>query len=256
MTQLKHSILYLIVSCILFLGMSYFVSVNKELVFCSANSAWISNDFLLSCFTGIFASFMVLIATEVYKFFQIKRSMEQWLFMQMATIYGQLHIAETNIQKLLSSVESVPTNLLHYLSNTIKQLTPGMRAFDYNPLFKTKNEKAINIIIQRLYSAQLSDWESLANDCIYLEIAIGTDKIKEHEKGVFSPVITFSSPNTNRTLVTLLKEIQNIKSQITINITELNAACNDRFHWSEIGSQISTMPTIDTSLESFWARWN
>ncbi len=256
MTQLKHSILYLIVSCILFWGMSYFVSVNKELVFCSANSAWISNDFLLSCFTGIFASFMVLIATEVYKFFQIKRSMEQWLFMQMATIYGQLHIAETNIQKLLSSVESVPTNLLHYLSNTIKQLTPGMRAFDYNPLFKTKNAKAINIIIQRLYSAQLSDWESLANDCIYLEIAIGTDKIKEHEKGVFTPVITFSSPNTNRTLVTLLKEIQNIKSQITINITELNAACNDRFHWSEIGSQISTMPTIDTSLESFWARWN
>lgn len=256
MTQLKHSILYLIVSCILFLGMSYFVSVNKELVFCSANSAWISNDFLLSCFTGIFASFMVLIATEVYKFFQMKKSMEQWLFMQMATIYGQLHIAETNIQNLLSSVDSIPTNLLHYLSNTIKQVTPGMRAFDYNPLFKTKNAKTIIKIIQRLHSSQLVNWESLANDCIYLEIAISTDKINEHQKGVSIPFITFSSPNTNRTLVTLLKEIRHIKSQININITELNAACDNRFNWSEVSSQISSMPAIDTSLESFWARWN
>ncbi|MCX4333599.1 MAG: hypothetical protein OSJ55_01840 [Bacteroidales bacterium] len=89
-----------------------------------------------------------------------------------------------------------------------------------------------------------------------MEIAIGTDKIKEYEKGVFTPVITFESPNTNRTLITLLKEIQNIKSQITINITEFNAVCNDRFRWNEVGSQISSMPTINTSLEDFWERWN
>ena len=256
MTQLKHTIIYMIVFCLIFLGLSYLVSVNIELVFYSANSVWISNDFLLSCFTGIFASFMALITTELYKFFQMKRSMEQWLFMQMATIYGQLHIAETNIRNLLSSKESIPTNLLHYLSNIIKQLTPAMRVVDYNPLFETKNTKAIIKIIKRLHSAQLNNLESLANDCIYLEMAVCTDKIKEHEKGVFTPVITFVSPNTNRTLIALLKEIQNTKSQMTINIAELNAACNDRFKWSEVDSQISAMPTIDTSLEGFWARWN
>lgn len=256
MTQLKHTIFYLLGFCALFLGMSYFVSVNKELVFCSANSAWISNEFLLSCLTGIFASFMVLIATEVYKFFQIQESVERWLFIQMVTLYGQLHIAETSIQNLLSSKEIIPANLLHCLSNTIKQLTPAMRATDYNPLVKTKKTKTIIKIINRLHSAQLGNLEALANDCIYLEIAINTDKIKEHEKGIFSPVITFASPNTNRTLITLLKEIQNVKSQITIDITKLNAACSDRFHWSEVSSQISSTPTIDTSLEGFWARWD
>lgn len=256
MTLLKHTILYLIVLCLLFLVMSYIVSVNKELVFYSSNSAWISNDFLLSCFTGIFASFMVLIATEVYKFFQTKRSMEQWLFMQMVTIYSQLHIAEKNIQNLLSFVESVPTNLLHYLSNTIKQRTPAIRELDYNPLINNKKTKKIIGIIKRLLSSQLNNWDSLANECIYLEIAICTDKIDEHEKGVSSPVITFTSPNTNKTIIALLKEIQYIKTQVATNITELNTACNNRFHWSELEAQISSMPTIDTSLESFWARWN
>lgn len=256
MTQLKHTILYLVTFCILFLVMSYIVSVNKELVFYSSNSAWISNDFLLSCFTGIFASFMVLIVTEVYKFFQTKRSMEQWLFMQMVTIYIQLHIAEKNIQNLSSSVKCVPTNLLHYLSNTINQLTPAIRVFDYNPLINNKKTKKIIGIIKRLLSYQLNNWDSLANECIYLEIAICTDKIDELEKGVDSSVITFASPNTNKTIIALLKEIQYIKSQVATNITELNTACNNRFHWSEVGSQISSMPTIDTSLEGFWARWN
>lgn len=256
MTQLKNTIFYLIGICILFLAMLYFVSVNKELAFYSTNSVWISNDFLLSCFTGIFASFMVLIATEIYKFFQMKKSVEQWLFIQLATLYGQLHIAEKNIQNLLSSKERIPTNLLYSLSNTIKQLTPAMRAFDYNPLFKTKNTKAIIKIIQRLHSAQLNNWDLLASDCIYLEIAIGTDKIDEHNKGIFTPVITFASPNTSKTLIALLKEMQSVKSQTNINITELNAACDDRFHWSEMDNQIASMPTIDTSLEGFWRKWS
>lgn len=41
MTQLKRTIIYMIVFCLIFLGLSYLVSVNKELVFYSANSAWI-----------------------------------------------------------------------------------------------------------------------------------------------------------------------------------------------------------------------
>ena len=43
MTQLKRTIIYMIVFCLIFLGLSYLVSVNRELVFYSANSAWISN---------------------------------------------------------------------------------------------------------------------------------------------------------------------------------------------------------------------
>lgn len=85
---------------------------------------------------------------------------------------------------LLSSRESVPSNLLYLLSYTIKQLTPAIREFDYNPLINNKKTKKIIGIIKRLLSSQLNNWDSLANECIYLEIAICTDKIDEHEKGV------------------------------------------------------------------------
>lgn len=256
MTQFKHTIIYLIGFCLIFLVMSYIVSVNKELAVYSANTVWIPKDFLISCFTGIFASFMVLIATEVYKFFQMKRAMEQWLFEQMATIYGQLHIAEKGIENLLSSDKDVPKNLLHYLSDTIKQVTPRIRTFDYNTLIKRKDTRIIIKIIQRLHSSQLSNLDSLANDCLYLEMAIINDNIKEHENGSFSAIITSGSHNTNKTLKALLKEIQNIKPLMATNLAELNAVCEERFHWSEICSQISSMPTLDTSLEEFWAKWD
>lgn len=61
---------------------------------------------------------------------------------------------------------------------------------------------------------------------------------------------------TNSIRYALLKEIQNLKPQIFTNLAELNAVCDDRFHWSEISSQISSMPTFDTSLENFWAKWD
>ena len=87
-------------------------------------------------------------------------------------------------------------------------------------------------------------------------MAIIADNLNEHGNGVLSPVITSDSSNTNKTLIALLKEIQSIKPLMATNLAELNAACEDRFHWSEVSSQISSMPTVDASLEDFWAKWD
>ena len=119
---------------------------------------------------------------------------------------------------------------------------------------KQKTQRPLSKLLNGYIPSNLiiwSRWQTIAFIWRWPYVQI---RLKEHEKGVFTPVITFVSPNTNRTLIALLKEIQNIKSQMTINIAELNAACNDRFNWSEVDSQLSAMPTIDTSLEGFWAK--
>lgn len=59
----------------------------------------------------------------------------------------------------------------------------------YNPLVKTKKTKTIIKIINRLHSAQLGNLEALANDCIYLEIAIIQIKLKNMKRGYFLPLL-------------------------------------------------------------------
>lgn len=256
MTQLKHTIIYLVILSILCLVISYAISVNMEIGFCVVNSRFISNNFLFTCFSGAFASILVLIVTEIYRFIQTKKSIEQFLFSQLAYIYGQLQAANTNITNFLDNKELVPDNLLSGLSNTIKQITLSLRSLDYNPFFSSNRSLAIKRIIARLFSTEINQLDSLSSDCIYLLIAIRTDKSDALSRGEFNTVITSTAPNTQKTLNVLNKEIIRLTAQILIDLTELNTACDNSFHWNDVEKKLSDIPMPDTSLSAFFSKYN
>lgn len=256
MTQLKHTLFFLIILCLIFLGLSYAISINMEIGFCDVNSAFISNNFLFTCFSGVFASLLVLIVTEAYRFFQTKKAVEQFMFGQLAFIYGQLQIANKNIYNLLSGDKLVTENLLEYLSTSIKQITTSLRPLDYNPIIPNNRARIIKNIVIRLFSTEIPHLDSFAGNCIYLPIAINTDKMESLQNGKSNHVVLSSSPNTNKTLKLLNDEISRLKAQILIDLTELNAVCDNRFHWNDIEHQISHVSTPDSSLTGFWARYD
>ena len=227
-----------------------------EIGFCAVNSAFISNNFLFTCFSGAFASILVLIVTEAYRFIQTKKALEQFMFGQLAFIYGQLQIANTNIHNLLSENKLVAENLLEYLSISIKQITPTLRTLDYNPIISNNRARVVKNIIKRLFSAEIPYLDSLARDCIYLPIAINTDKLEVLQNGESNPVVMSSSPNTNKTLKLLNDDILRLKALILIDLTELNAVFDNRFHWNNIEQQITHVSTPDSSLTGFWARYD
>lgn len=256
MTQLKHTIIFFVILGILCLVISYATFINMETGFHVINSRFLSNNFLFTCFSGAFASIVVVIATEIYHFIQTKKSVEQFLFSQLAFIYGQLQIANVNITNILNSKGLVPDNLLSSLSNTIKQITPSLRSLDYNPFFSYGRSRAIKKILTRLFSTEIIQLDSLASDCIYLPMAICTDKSDVLSKGELNTVITSTSPNTQRVLSVLNNEIIRLKSQILIDLTKLNTACNNSFHWNDIEKKLSDIPIPDTSLSAFFSKDN
>lgn len=255
MTQRKHTIIALGILGIFSLGLAYVISINMEMGFCSINSGLISNNFLFTCFTGAFASILVLIATEIHSFRRACKEFDQFLFSQLVLIYGQLQIADKNITKLLNKTDLVPYNLLSMLSNTINQITPSLRSLDYNKFFNTRKSNIITGIINRLYNTEISQMDELFRNCVYLPMAINTDKLNLLNMGNLNPIITSSSPNTQQVLKALYNEISQLESIILFDITELNAVCNNRFHWNEIEKAISNVPTIDNSLEEFISKY-
>lgn len=254
MTNLKKTIYYLIGLSIIFLLLSYVVSVNKELAFLTTNSPWISNDYLFTCFSGAFASIIVLIATEVYKYIQVKKGIEQFLFTQLAFLYGQLQIADRNINKLLSKDEEVACNLFNYLTFYLQQILPQLRTIDYNPIIKTTQTSVIEQVVVRLFSEQITNLDTLGRECIYLPIAINTDKIEYLQEGINNPIVRTSSPKTNKVLIALQKIIRENMSQLQMDISEINAVCNNRFHWAETERNMSNVSVTDISIESFLER--
>lgn len=127
-----------------------------EIGFYTINSSLVSNNFFFTCFSGAFASILVLLATEIYRFIQVKKDFEQFLFSQLAFIYGQLQIAENSISKLLNKKELIPNNLLTQLSHTLSQITLSLRSLDYNTFISTKKSRIISGIIARLFATEIS----------------------------------------------------------------------------------------------------
>lgn len=53
---------------IIFLVITYLITVNIESRFISLNTIWISNNFLLTVFGGVFASTLVVLFCEINKY--------------------------------------------------------------------------------------------------------------------------------------------------------------------------------------------
>ena len=87
-------------------------------------------------------------------------------------------------------------------------------------------------------------------------MAIHTDKLDASSKGEFKTVITSTSPNTQKTLDILNKEIIRLISQILIDLTELNTACDNYFHWNDVEEKLSDVPMPDTSVSAFFSEYD
>lgn len=254
MTQIKQTIIFLAILGVVFLGIAYAISVNMEIGFWSINSNYISNNFLFTCFSGAFASVIVVFITEIYRYRKKRRDFEDFLFSQLVCLYGQLQIAHNNITKFLNNRELIPNNLLNQLAYTINSTTPTLRSLDYNKFVSTKKTRTINGIVSRLISTEVSQMEELSRECIYLSIAIATDKMDILNRGISNPAITAESPNTQKVLKVLLKDISRMESIISFDITELNTVCDNHFHWKNLESALSNIPYTESSLKAFFSK--
>jgi len=52
------------------------------------------------------------------------------------------------------------------------------------------------------------------------------------------------------------KEIIRLTSQILIDLTELNTACDNFFHWNDVEKKLSDVPMPDTSLSAFFSKYD
>lgn len=250
MTQIKKSILILFIICLVSFILSYAFSVNMENHYLIINSQWISNEFAFACICGIFASTIILLATEIIKYVQEKKTVEHFTFNQMVMIYGELQNIRRTILKYLQSNDKVPENLMFHTSAVLGNCLNMLRPTDYNPINNYRNKK--KTIITTVSTDLVSKLQKLCFNFNFVHTAVLTDQIMFNEERMKDPTAESSYRNTKRTLNILIKEIDNISRDVYKDITDLDKACNNRFKWTDIESQISNIQDIDTSLQNFY----
>ena len=231
--SIKKLIPIVIVSWLL----TYVISLNMEIGFMHICSDWISNSFLFTIFSGIFASTLVVLICEVYKYFDMKNRIENALYVQFAFLYGQLLIIRNNIGRSLHNPNELLTDKL-LQSQTLNSLTAlnNIRGLEY---CSYRGNSSIERNLNSFMNKGASKLESFLMDCRVLDLAISEDKIKLMQMGVPNPVITSMSEKSHEVLVILNKQIDGYINDIDSMLIEIEKACNDRFKWLEYRNAMS-----------------
>ena len=224
---------------IVFLILTYVATVNAEAHFVVLDSVWISNNFLITLFGGVFASMLVVLLCEIQKYLSSKRRTEQYLFYQSLYLYQALVQARIFIEDYLSHEEWIlPDNLFDESVRKIQCQLNAIQTTDY-VTFK-HDEDSLMVKHGRFCDEILPKLQPILQCGNHLRISINEAKIDYLQKQIDTPMNTFrnllitskTSP-VNKVLQEEKKNISSCEVMVDDYITTVDKYCNKTFKWAE-----------------------
>lgn len=126
------NIKFLTLLSVVFLLVTYSISLNDENRWIILNTPWLSNSFAFAIAGGTFASSLVVLACELQKYQSIKRQTEDYIFRQLFSLYAQVTIIHYNTKRQLNDISTpVPNNLIDKISNRGKMVLTSLSSIEY-----------------------------------------------------------------------------------------------------------------------------
>ena len=230
--------------CIVFLVLTYAVTVNSEGNFITVDSVWISNSFLITLFGGVFASMLVVVLCEMQKYWNSKTNTEQFLFYQSFYLYQALMQMKTIIEDYLNHNEwRISENLLDESVRMIQSEMNALQVTDY-ATFK-HDENTLMVEHGKFRIETLPRIQPLMQSGVRLKLAINeTDmeylqnQLTTHTYSGASRKITAKSPKVAQMLNNELDTISSAIALVDNYISILNNHCNNRYKWNDVKSKL------------------
>lgn len=231
-----------------FLILTYIFSVVKF------TWRFLSSDFLVVAFGGLFASFGVMLLAEIKKYFINKRSAEDMLYFTLLRLYTELIVEAKNAEVYLNNQDSmVPDNLFKDRVPQISGYIYSLRNIDYAPFRKNKIESQWTEYRMKELP-NLNDHVIICNTHLFL--AINQEKMKALDRGLahYHPIgkdhdvnVTLKKTHADaiaRTLV--IEKMQDV----------LFSAYSNRYMWEKEKERLQSLeiglPTENPNLKAFF----
>lgn len=158
------------ISSVVFMLITYLITVNMEIQFFTLNTVWFSNNFALTSCGGIFASFFVVFLCEVQKYLSMKSSVEAYLFYHATYLYAALFYMQQNIREYRENKEYiVPDNFLDMRIAMVQTELSLLQSTDYCT-FKAHNK--LVSVHRKFCSEGAVKITTVINDCNFWRSAL------------------------------------------------------------------------------------
>ena len=222
--------------CLVFIILTYIVTLNIEVGFFQPNLDWMSNNFALTVCGGTFTSLLVVFLCEVQKYWSNKLSCENYLYVQAIYLYGVLYYMSRNIDEYIANPrEIVPENLLDERILIIRNQTMAIRNVDYITFYKN------NVLVtayQKFCANGLARAESIIGCGNYLKIAIIKTQINNVKETHSQGTVTSADKLVAQTLVAFKNQVTPALNDVSAYLGIINQYCNGRYNWEEQKAKI------------------
>lgn len=215
---------------IVFLMLTYIITLNMELAFFAPNWPWLSNNFALSVCGGIFTSTFVVMLCEVQKYLNNKSSCENFLFYQTMYLYIQFYFMQKVTGEFIENqTKEVPETLLKDRVQMAQYQLNAIQSIEYIT-FSAKNK--LMIAQHNFYSQLIPQFNSfLSSVDNYLKMAILTTQISNLERLSAKKPVTTADSLVFQTLTTIHKKSLSFSEDISNFLKLVDCACHNRFCW-------------------------
>ena len=178
MSSSKNTIILTSIIAAISLLLTYLVCAN--IAYEIFDLKWLSNNFLLAVFGGIFASALVVLFCEIQKYNLIKKTNEDNLHSNAILLYSQLAILQNTVKQsiLKPEMQVLQGSLNNWRQNALFAIQ-NLSICDYNTFCK-KQKLFLGL---KTFREKLNLVETILNECNYYDIAIITAGIKHLQDG-------------------------------------------------------------------------
>lgn len=255
---MKKSIItikYILLLSVVFLLLTYSISLNDENKWMVLNTPWISHNFAFAIIGGVFASLLVILACEIQNYLIIKRQTEDYIYSQLYALYTQITIIYYNTKRQLYETNTpVPPNMIEGLADKGLVCLNNLTSVGYVTFGKGKTIEKQLFHYKVEYGMLI---RSFLQNTIFLKMAINEDKIAMLRQGR-DEFVKSSSPKTNLVLEKLNKESTEILTFIEESMETIDEECENRYHWDEVKRSIilGEENFVSADLDSFLRKQN
>ena len=241
MSSSVRTIRLTILLSILFVSLTYLITVNMEIGFVSINSGWISNNFFLTVFGGAFGSTVVVLICELHRYWILKKETELKIYGILYSILAEIIVSNNSLRTYLQNTD-FPVHEKTLDTNRERALAAisTLETIDYRPFFK---DNKFWSTLSGFSQESFQRIKQFISDEQFLNIAVLKDQL-EMLKNSVSGDVTAKCTNTGKTLGILLKNGERCAADLKALFDRLDSIRNGRFKWSESKQKIESFQKV------------
>ena len=216
--------------------LTYLISLNVESHFVSANSKWLSNDFLFAIAGGAFASLAIVLVCEVIKYRQLKFATEGALFSYLGNLYGQFLIIRGNCKRTLNGHDLVPDNLIQSPCDSAMMMADHINGIDYTT-FCGKNN--VSSVLLKFKTEKYLLLKNVISSFIYLRIAIREDSMMLLQQGK-RDIVTSDCLHVKDALNKVIGQTSIILTYLDQILSQMDEGLYNRYNWHNLRKTLNT----------------